>query len=71
MSLSWRHFHAVSVPTSSYRSRSFFASGIGLESGKGGLETLRGIVFRAGGFLALFGAYLLLDDFLSPNRKRL
>jgi hypothetical protein len=31
----------------------------------------RGIVFRAGGFLALFGAYLLWDDFLSPNRKRL
>jgi hypothetical protein len=39
MSLSWHHFHAVSVPTSSYRSRAFFGSG--LESGKGGLETIQ------------------------------
>jgi hypothetical protein len=29
----------------------------------------RGILFRAGGFLALFGAYLLWIDFLSPNRE--
>ncbi len=29
----------------------------------------RGIVFRMGGFLALFGLYLLWIDFLSPNRK--
>jgi hypothetical protein len=34
-------FHAVRVPTSSYRSRAFFDSGVGLESGKGGLETPR------------------------------
>jgi hypothetical protein len=35
MSLSWHHFHAVTVPTSSYRSRAFFDLGVGLESGKG------------------------------------
>jgi hypothetical protein len=35
MSLSWHNFYAVSVPTSSYRSRAFFDSGTGLESGKG------------------------------------
>jgi hypothetical protein len=33
-----RHFHAVSAPTSSYRSRAFFPSGVGLESGKGGIH---------------------------------
>jgi len=27
----------------------------------------RGILFRAGGFLAVFGAYLLWIDFLSPT----
>jgi hypothetical protein len=42
MSWSWHHFHPVSVPTSSYRSRAFFDSGVGLESGKGGLETPKG-----------------------------
>jgi hypothetical protein len=48
MSLSWHYFHAVSVLTSAHRSRAFFDSGIGLESGKGGLETSRGIgLFRA------------------------
>jgi hypothetical protein len=31
----------------------------------------RGIIFRAGGFLALFGLYLLWIDFLSPNRERI
>lgn len=31
----------------------------------------RGIVFRMGGFLALFGLYLLWIDFLSPNRERI
>jgi hypothetical protein len=30
----------------------------------------RGIIFRAGGFLAFFGLYLLWIDFLSPNRER-
>ena len=30
----------------------------------------RGILFRAGGFLAVFGAYLLWIDFLSPNREQ-
>ena len=31
----------------------------------------RGIAFRAGAFLALFGVYLLWTDFLSPNREPL
>jgi hypothetical protein len=31
----------------------------------------RGILFKAGSFLAVFGAYLLWIDFLSPNRERL
>ena len=31
----------------------------------------RGILFKAGGFLALFGVYLLWIDFLSPNRGKL
>lgn len=31
----------------------------------------RGVIFKAGGFLALFGAYLVWMDFLSPNRERL
>jgi hypothetical protein len=31
----------------------------------------RDILFRAGSFLALFGAYLLWIDFLSPSRKRI
>jgi hypothetical protein len=31
----------------------------------------RGIVFRMGGFLALFGLYMLWIDFLSPNRERI
>jgi hypothetical protein len=31
----------------------------------------RSIIFTAGGFLALFGAYLIWMDFLSPNRERL
>jgi hypothetical protein len=31
----------------------------------------RGLLFRSGGFLALFGAYLLWNDFLSPNREKL
>lgn len=30
----------------------------------------RGIVFRLGGFLALFGLYLLWTDFLAPNREQ-
>jgi CDP-diglyceride synthetase len=30
-----------------------------------------GIIFKAGGFLDLFGAYLIWMDFLSPNRGRL
>ncbi len=29
------------------------------------------LVFKAGGFLALFGIYLLWIDFLSPTRQRL
>jgi branched-subunit amino acid ABC-type transport system permease component len=29
----------------------------------------RGIVFKASGFLALFGAYLLWIDFLSPTES--
>lgn len=28
----------------------------------------RGILFKAGGFVALFGMYLLWIDFLSPSR---
>jgi len=31
----------------------------------------RGILFKAGSFLAVFGAYLLWIDFLSPSRERL
>jgi hypothetical protein len=31
----------------------------------------RGIAFKFGGFVALFGAYLLWIDFLSPSRERL
>ena len=31
----------------------------------------RGIIFQAGGFLAVFGAYLLWTDFLSPKREKL
>ena len=31
----------------------------------------RGFLFKAGGFLAVFGAYLLWIDFLSPNREPL
>ena len=31
----------------------------------------RGFMFKAGAFLALFGAYLVWMDFLSPNRERL
>ena len=31
----------------------------------------RGIIVKAGSFLALFGAYLLWIDFLSPNREKL
>jgi hypothetical protein len=27
-------------------------------------------IFKAGGFLALFGAYLVWIDFLSPNREQ-
>jgi hypothetical protein len=30
----------------------------------------RGIAFKLGGFLAVFGAYLLWADFLSPSRER-
>jgi hypothetical protein len=30
----------------------------------------RGILFKMGGFLAVFGAYLLWIDFLSPNREQ-
>jgi branched-subunit amino acid ABC-type transport system permease component len=30
----------------------------------------RGIIFMAGGFLAVFGGYLLWADFLSPNREK-
>ena len=30
----------------------------------------RGVIFKAGGFLALFGAYLVWMDFLSPNREQ-
>ncbi len=30
----------------------------------------RGIIFKVGGFLAVFGAYLLWTDFLSPNRDK-
>lgn len=29
----------------------------------------RGIVFKAGAFLALFGLYLLWTDFFSPNSE--
>jgi hypothetical protein len=29
----------------------------------------KGIVFMTGGFLSLFGAYLLWIDFLSPKRE--
>lgn len=31
----------------------------------------RGIAFKFGAFVALFGAYLLWTDFMSPNRERL
>jgi hypothetical protein len=31
----------------------------------------RGIIFIAGGFLAVFGIYLIWIDFLSPNTKHL
>jgi hypothetical protein len=31
----------------------------------------REIIFKAGGFLALFGLYLIWLDFLSPNREPL
>jgi hypothetical protein len=31
----------------------------------------RGVIFKVGGFLALFGAYLVWIDFMSPNRERL
>ncbi len=31
----------------------------------------RGILFKAGSFLAVFGAYLLWIDFLSPSREKL
>jgi hypothetical protein len=31
----------------------------------------RGILLKAGGFLAAFGLYLLWLDFLSPNREPL
>ena len=31
----------------------------------------KGIIFKAGGFLALLGAYLLWDDFLNPKREKL
>jgi hypothetical protein len=31
----------------------------------------RGIIFKAGGFLSLFGAYLVWVDFLSRNREPL
>jgi hypothetical protein len=31
----------------------------------------RGVIFKAGGFLALFGLYLVWIDFLSPNRGKL
>jgi hypothetical protein len=31
----------------------------------------RGILFKASSFLAVFGAYLLWIDFLSPNRELL
>jgi hypothetical protein len=30
----------------------------------------RGIIFKAGGFLAVVGAYLLWADFLSPSREK-
>ena len=30
----------------------------------------RGILFKAGSFLAVFGAYLLWIDFLSSNREK-
>jgi CDP-diglyceride synthetase len=29
----------------------------------------RGLVFVSGGFLTLFGAYMLWTDFLSPSRE--
>jgi hypothetical protein len=31
----------------------------------------RGIAFKGGSFLAVFGLYLVWIDFLSPNRERL
>lgn len=31
----------------------------------------RGIIFKAAGFLLLFGVYLVWIDFLSPNREPL
>lgn len=31
----------------------------------------RGIIFKAGGFLAVFGLYLIWLDFLSPDREPL
>ena len=31
----------------------------------------RGFAFKVGAFLALFGAYLLWTDFLSPSRESL
>jgi hypothetical protein len=30
----------------------------------------RGFLFRSGGFLALFGLYLIWMDFLSPDREK-
>ena len=31
----------------------------------------RGVIFVTGGFLVVFGGYLLWNDFLSPNREPL
>jgi hypothetical protein len=31
----------------------------------------RGVVFRAGGFLAVFGGYLMWSDFFSPSRGKI
>jgi len=31
----------------------------------------KGLIFAAGGFLALFGGYMLWTDFLDPKRTRL
>jgi hypothetical protein len=31
----------------------------------------RGLIFIAGGFIALFGGYMLWTDFLNPRRQRL